>query len=382
MGRAAHRGGAGVSAMPTPRAPSAERDDDIPALELRALCAAFGNGAGLTDVSLRVGSGERVAIVGPSGVGKTTLLRAVAGLAAIDDGHVLVRGQDVTALPPERRDVVYLHQTPVLFPHLSVGENIAFPLRVRGQRGEAVRQRVREALAAVRLDGFEARPAHALSGGQRHRVALARAIAARPAVLLLDEPLSALDPALRADVGAAITAAQAEYGPAMLIVTHDLDDVGALADRVAALVDGGVAQCVTPDVLFARPATLAVARFLGIYQELVGRVREDGMIACALGVVDVSRERRGVASTASLVTLGFRPESVRLSAAGCRPDAVRARVVGIRHRPRGSTLVLRLEDGGAESLVEAAIAGQDVACDVGDEVVATLDPPDVMVYPR
>ncbi|MBA3672408.1 MAG: ATP-binding cassette domain-containing protein, partial [Gemmatimonadaceae bacterium] len=220
------------------------------------------------------------------------------------------------------------------------------------------------------------------SGGQRQRVALARAIAARPAVLLLDEPLSALDPALRADVGAAIAAAQADYGPAMLIVTHDLDDVGALADRVAVLVDGGVAQCVTPDVLFARPATLAVARFLGIYQELVGHVREDGIIVCALGAVDVSREPRGVAPLASLVTLGFRSESVRLSAAEARPDAVRTRVVGIRHRPRGSTLVLRLEYGGTESLVEAAIAGQDVACDVGDKVTVTLDPRGVMVYPR
>ncbi len=363
------------------RTPPAESDGDVPALELRALRAAFVNGPGLTDVSLRVGSGERVAIVGPSGVGKTTLLRAVAGLAPLDDGHVLVSGHDVTALPPERRGVVYLHQTPVLFPHLSVGENVAFPLRVRGQRGDAVRQRVGEALAAVRLDGLEARAAHALSGGQRHRVALARAIAARPAVLLLDEPLSALDPALRADVGAAITAAQAAYGPAMLLVSHDLDDVGALADRVAVLLDGGVAQCVTPDVLFARPATLAVARFLGIYQELVGHVREDGAIVCALGVIDVARERRGAAPTASRVTLGFRAGSLRLSAAEARPDGARARVAGIRDRPRGSTFVLRLEDGAAESLVEAAIAGQSVTCAVGDEVVVTLDPHDVMVYP-
>jgi ABC-type Fe3+/spermidine/putrescine transport system ATPase subunit len=165
----------------------------------------------------------------------------------------------------------------------------------------------------------------------------------------------------------------------MLIVSHDLDDVASLADRVAVLVDGGVAQCVTPDILFTRPATLAVARFLGIYQELVGHVRDDGAIVCALGVIAVSRERRGLVPGASLVTLGFRPESVRLSAA--RPDAVRARVVGVRHRPRGSTLVLRLEEAEAESPIEAAIVGQDVTCEVGDEVSVTLDPHDVMVYP-
>lgn len=168
----------------------------------------------------------------------------------------------------------------------------------------------------------------------------------------------------------------------MLIVTHDLDDVSALADRVAVLVDGGVAQCVTPDVLFARPATLAVARFLGIYQELVGFVRENGTIDCALGVVDVPRERRCDVPTGSRVTLGFRAEDVRLCAAGPHGDGARARVVGIRQRPRGSTLVIRLEDRGAASLVEAAINGLGVAYHVGDDVGVTLDPHDVMVYPN
>lgn len=355
--------------------------DGVGALELRALRAPFGKGPGLTDVSLRVMSGERVAIVGPSGVGKTTLLRAVAGLAPLDDGVVLVGGQDVTALPPERRGVVYLHQTPVLFPHLSVGENVAFPLRVRGQRGDAVPNRVREALAAVRLDGFEARSADTLSGGQRHRVALARAIAARPTALLLDEPLSALDPALRGEVGAAIAAAQADYGPAMLLVSHDLEDVGALADRVAVLLDGGIAQCATPEALFARPASLAVARFLGTYQELAGRVREDGAIACALGVLAIPRERECDPPVGSVVTVAFRAESVRLRAADAPGNGVRACVVGVRHRPRGSAFVLRLEHGTTESLVEAAVASQGAACGVGDEVRVMLEPCGAMVYP-
>ncbi|NUO62350.1 MAG: ABC transporter ATP-binding protein [Gemmatimonadaceae bacterium] len=322
-----------------------------------------------------------MAIVGPSGVGKSTLLRAIAGLAAVDDGCVLVEGVDVTERPPEGRGVVYLHQMPVLFPHLSVGENVAFPLRVRGQRGDAVRQRVREALSAVRLDAFESRPAHTLSGGQRHRAALARAIAARPAVLLLDEPLSALDPALRSDVGAAIVAAQAEYRPAMLLVSHDLDDVAALADRVAILLDGAIAQCTEPEVLFSRPATLAVARFLGIYQELAGHVRADGAISCALGVIDIPRERRVALPAGSLVTLCFRAESVRLRPADREGRNVFATVVGMRHRPRGSTLVLQVGEGAAASLIEAAVAARDVARDVGDEVCVMLDLCGVMVYP-
>lgn len=355
----------------------------VPALELRAVHAPFGHGPGLRDVSLHVGGGERVAVVGPSGVGKTTLLRAVAGLAPLDDGQVLVGGHDVTTFPAERRGVVYLHQAPVLFPHLSVGGNVAFPLHVRGGRGDAVRHRVREALAAVRLDGLEGRSVHTLSGGQRHRAALARAIAARPAALLLDEPLSALDPALRADVGAAIAAAQAEYGPAMLLVSHDLDDVGALADRVAVLLDGGIAQTATPDILFARPATLGVARFLGIYQELRGEVRRDRAITCPLGTFDPGERLRDTPA-GTVVTVAFRAECVRVftsaRGAGVPGNGARASVVGTRHRPRGSTLVLRLDDGAAATLTEAAIAGEGTDHVPGDEVIVTLDGCGAMVY--
>lgn len=355
--------------------------DAAAALDLRVVSAPFGDGVGLSDVSLRVEAGERLAIVGPSGVGKTTLLRVAAGLAPLHQGRVLVAGRDVTALPPEQRGVVYLHQAPALFPHLAVGENVAFALRVRGQRGETVRERVRAALAAVKLDGFEARPSHALSGGQRHRVALARAIAARPGVLLLDEPLAALDPALRAEVGAAIVAAQAEYGPAMLLVSHDLEDVGTLADRVAVLVDGGIAQCAAPEVLFARPATLAVARFLGIYQELPGHPRADGAIACALGVIDLPRHLQNAVRPGSGVTVAFRADALRVASPGAHDNDTRARVVGVRHRPRGSTVVVRVEDGARETIVEAALDSRRGTPAVGVEVGIALDPCGVVVYP-
>lgn len=260
---------------------------EVPALLLEEVHAPFGDagGRGLRGVSLQVGPGERVALLGPSGAGKTTLLRVVAGLAALEHGRVAVGGRDVTALPPERRGAVYLHQTPVLFPHLTVGENVAFALRV-GRAPEAeVAAAVERALAAVRLDGWAARRPFGLSGGERHRVALARAVAARPAVLLLDEPLAALDPSLRAEVRAAIAAAQRESGAALVLVTHDLDDAGALADRVAVLLDGAVAQLDTPARLFTRPASLAVARFLGTFVELRGTVREDGAFAGAFGAL-------------------------------------------------------------------------------------------------
>ena len=356
-----------------------QRDSEAgAAVVLEALRVPFGAAPGIADLSLSVARGERVVIVGPSGVGKTTLLRAIAGLAPVDAGRVSIAGRDVTALPPERRDAVYLHQTPVLFAHLTVGENVAFPLRVRAQRGEAVTRRVREALAAVQLDGFERRTPQSLSGGQRHRVALARAIAARPAALLLDEPLAALDPSLRDDVRTAITAAQADHQPAMILVTHDLDDAGLLADRIAVLLDGRVAQVATPADLFAWPATLDIARFLGIFQELAGVARSDGSVECPLGVLpDVSSMPEG-----QRVTVVFRAESVRVGemrdGAG---NTVRAQVLGMRHRARGATMTLQLEAQAPAPLVEVAVGPRDHPRPIGDVVSVSLDSRGALVFP-
>jgi ABC-type sugar transport system ATPase subunit len=326
--------------------------------------------AGLRGVSLDVAAGERLALVGPSGAGKTTLLRAVAGLAPVAGGRVEVAGRDVTALPPERRGAVYLHQTPVPFPHLSVAENVAFPLRVRGAREAEVRERVARALDAVRLAGLERRMPHALSGGQRHRVALARAIAARPALLLLDEPLSALDPALRAEVREAIAAAQAEYGPALVLVTHDLDDAGALADRVAVLLGGRVAQAGAPAALFTRPASLAVARFLGAFAEVPGRVRADGAFEGALGVFPGGGVPPGPAVAA-----------VRPDALLARPDgALAARVTRVRHTARGAAAAVRLGESGDGAALEVAVDAASPPAP-GDTMRLAVDAGRVLVFP-
>ena len=319
-------------------------DDAV--LEVRGLAAPFGDraGAGVRDASFAVRAGERLAIVGPSGAGKTTLLRAIAGLHAATAGTVLVRGRDVTALPPERRDAVYLHQTPVLFPHLTVHENVAFPLRVRGAGAAEVRERVRRTLDAVHLapDEFGPRAPHALSGGQRHRVALARAVAARPAALLLDEPLAALDPSLRAEVRQAIAAAQAESGAAVVLVTHDLDEAGLLADRIAVLLDGRIAQTAAPAELFARPASVAVARFLGIPNVVAGAVRA-GIFRSPCGAVacDAAGRRDGPATAA------FRADAALARAAGPVAevtDGARGGVRDVRHRTAGSTVLVALGD--------------------------------------
>ena len=339
---------------------------------------AFGDGRGLADISVTVRAGERLAIIGPSGVGKTTLLRAIAGLAPVQAGRICIGGRVVTGLPPERRDAVYLHQEPVLFAHLNVSENVAFPLRVRGRRGAEVDDRVRASLEAMQLSGFQSRSTQSLSGGQRHRVALARAIAARPAALLLDEPLSALDPTLRQEVRNAIIAAQAEYGPAMIVVTHDLDDTGLLADRVAVLLDGCVAQIATPAMLFSCPASLGVARFLGFYGEVPGRVGAEGQVECALGMLS-AQPQGPIRHPGERVTIVVRAEDVHVGL----PVEGRAhgRVVAIRQRPRGATLLVHVDDGATGVEIEATTAVRRDTFAIGDAVGVWLDPCHALAFP-
>jgi ABC-type Fe3+/spermidine/putrescine transport system ATPase subunit len=343
--------------------PSRPAAGGAPALGVDGLSVRFGDAPGIVDLSCAVAAGERLAVVGASGAGKTTLLRAIAGLAPVSAGRVTVAGRDVTRLPPERRDVVYLHQTPVLFPHLSVLENVAFPLRVRGAADAAARARVAELLAAVRLEGLERRAPATLSGGQRHRVALARAMAARPAVLLLDEPLSSLDPALRDEVREAILAVQ-ERGalgspPALVVVTHDFDEAGLIAHRVAVLADQRIAQIAPPAELFRRPASLAVARFLGFANELPGVVRGGGLLESPLGVVALGAG----APRPGRVVVVCHAEALRVVPAGDAGGAARARVVALRHRADRVTAVLRV--GGAT--VEARVDPVEPPA-VGDEV--------------
>lgn len=313
------------------------------ALAVDRLSVPFGPARGLDAVSFALDPGESLAIVGASGAGKTSLLRAIAGLAPVAGGRVHVGGRDVTAEPPERRGAVYLHQTPLLFPHLSVAQNVAFALDVRRTPAPDVERRVREALGVVRLDGFGHRAPHTLSGGQRQRVALARAIAARPPVLLLDEPLASLDPSLRDEVRGAIVALQREYQPALVIVTHDFAEAGAMAGQIGVLLDRRIAQLAPPAELFTQPASSAVARFLGMANEVPGRLAPDGRLDSALG--PLSLPVSGI--PAGAVDVFCRAEAVRLVADG----GVAAQVVELRHRPEGTTAVLDV--GGTQ--IEAGV---------------------------
>jgi len=325
-----------------------------PALEVQELEVPFGGEAGLKGISFRVEAGERFALVGASGVGKTSLLRAVAGSGPLAGGRILVEGREVTGLPQEGRGTVLLAQRPLLFPHLSVFENVAFPLRVRGVGREEVSRRVEEALALVRLEGFGPRRPQSLSGGQAHRVALTRAVVARPPVLLLDEPLTSLDPSLRDEVRRSILAVHAEYRPALVLVTHDLEEAGRMADQVGVLLDGSLAQVASPRTLFRQPASVAVARFLGLPNELPGRLGPDGSLVLAgWRVEEASLTKDGDGEPSSgvraagpgdpadrEVTVVFGADAGRVLPAGA--GGLPAQVLEVRHHPEGAVAQVAL----------------------------------------
>ncbi|HOD73320.1 MAG TPA: ABC transporter ATP-binding protein [Candidatus Bipolaricaulis anaerobius] len=280
-------------------------------LEVRGLTKRFGEVTAVADFSLAVADGETVALLGPSGCGKTTVLRIIAGLEQPDAGQVLLAGRDATDWPPERRGVGLVFQSYALFPHLSVEANVAYGLRFR--RGVDRVARVEELLSLVGLSGYERRKPHQLSAGQQQRVALARALAPEPGILLLDEPLSALDAALRKELRGELRAILGKLGITVVYVTHDQEEALALADRVAVMREGRLDQVAPPAELYARPRTSFVAAFLGRANLWPGKVVSvDGDRA----LVEVAGERfpaeRGEAREGDEVFLFFRPEWVHL----------------------------------------------------------------------
>ena len=248
------------------------------ALSVESVAKRFGAAAVLDGLSLAIAGGSFVALLGASGSGKTTLLRLVAGFEAPDAGRILLDGADLDGVPPYERPVNLVFQSYALFPHMSVADNIGFGLRREGMADDEVRRRVGEMLALVRLDGLGDRKPRQLSGGQAQRVALARALAKRPKLLLLDEPIAALDRGLREHTRSELKRLHRELGTTFVIVTHDQEEALALADRVALLDAGRLAQEGTPEDLYERPASLAVARFVGQINLIEGRTSDGGTV--------------------------------------------------------------------------------------------------------
>jgi putative spermidine/putrescine transport system ATP-binding protein len=277
------------------------------AVRLKELHKAFGSLRALDGLELALEPGELIALLGPSGCGKTTALRVLAGLEDADRGQVLVNGQDITAVPANRRDMGMVFQAYSLFPHLTALENVEFGLKLRGRPGRDRRGRAMAMLELVGIAAFAAGYPHQLSGGQQQRVALARALAIRPQVLLLDEPLSALDAKVRLQLRDEIKRIQTEVGTTTLFVTHDQEEALAVADRVGVMRAGRLEQLGTPAEVYLRPATAFVADFVGLSNRLPGRLDGDGVVVLGTRLPLVSRNDQGPEVTALV-----RPESVEV----------------------------------------------------------------------
>jgi iron(III) transport system ATP-binding protein len=295
----------------------------VTSVAVSGLCKAFGSQLVLRRLDLEVADGSLTAVLGPSGSGKTTLLRILAGFEHADEGTVVLGGTVVadgrTHVPPERRQIGYVPQDGALFPHLSAAGNVAFGLPRASRRGA----RVEELLALVGLAGQGGRYPHQLSGGQQQRVAVARALATRPGLVLLDEPFSSLDAAMRAEVRDDVARVLRETGSTALLVTHDQDEALSLADEVAVLRDGLVAQRGTPEALYSNPLDPAMARFVGDANLLAGELRGDEALT-VLGPLTV-QWRGGAAGEGDRAVVLVRPEQLALDLG--TGEGVRASVV-------------------------------------------------------
>jgi spermidine/putrescine transport system ATP-binding protein len=283
-------------------------------VRLERLTKRFDDVAAVDDLSLEIERGSFFALLGPSGCGKTTTLRMIGGFEEPTSGAILLGDDDVTRLPPYKRDVNTVFQSYALFPHLSITENVAFGLRRRGIKGDTLRGRVEQMLELVQLAGLGGRKPRQLSGGQQQRVALARALVTKPQVLLLDEPLGALDLKLRKEMQLFLKALQHDLGVTFVHVTHDQEEAMTMADRIAVMRGGRIEQLGTPAELYERPRTAFVAGFLGVSNLLHGSVAGAGVVRTDDGV-DV-RVAASLPSAGSRVAIGVRPEQLRLSGDG------------------------------------------------------------------
>jgi spermidine/putrescine transport system ATP-binding protein len=285
--------------------------EDVFDVELRSITKRFGAVVAVDNITLGIRRGEFMSLLGPSGCGKTTTLRMIAGFEQPDQGELLIGGRDAVGVPPYRRDVNMVFQQYALFPHMSVIDNVAYGLKQRGLSKAERRRRAGEALELVRLTGRDDNRPSMLSGGQQQRVALARALVMNPRVLLLDEPLGALDLKLRKEMQLFIKALQHDLGITFIHVTHDQEEAMTMADSIAVMNSGHVEQLGSPDELYERPNTPFVARFLGVSNLLKGEAAGDGTVRLSDGTVVRAPASSGKQGK---VAVGIRPEKIRLGA--------------------------------------------------------------------
>jgi spermidine/putrescine transport system ATP-binding protein len=353
------------------------------AIELRGISKRFGTVTAVDDVSLTVESGELLTLLGPSGCGKTTLLRLLSGFESPSSGSVLVGGVDVTDVPPNKRDINQVFQSYALFPHLTVWDNIAFGLRMRGDAASDISTKVKAAIALVSLEGMEGRYTHQISGGQRQRVALARAIVPEPRVLLLDEPLSALDAKLRREMQVELKRLQRKLGLTTILVTHDQEEALAMSDRIAVMHAGRVEQLGSGVDVYNNPRTAFVAQFLGESNLLKATVMATSVGGTALRTAEGwlivgSPAAENGSPEGTEVTISLRPERLKVSPESRPTNSIRATV--IERTFLGASVRLVLEaDHERRLTVVAPEDSSGHSCAVGEECFCCFEPADVVL---
>ncbi len=294
-------------------------------LELTGIRKEFGTAVAVQDFNLQVEKGEFVSFLGPSGCGKTTVLRMIAGFEKPTRGRIVINGQDVTALNANKRNIGMVFQQYALFPNMTVADNIQFGLKVAGTDGALRQKRIKDMLGIIHMEQFANRYPHQLSGGQQQRVALARALAIQPQVLLLDEPLSALDAKIRVNLRQEIRSIQRQLGITTIFVTHDQEEALSISDRIVVMNQGVIDQLGTPLDIYNRPQTSFVASFIGslnvlqaqVVDKSAGRIRIDGQ--------ELTTGER-ISTEADTVTVAIRPEAVSLNHANGHPNSISAAV--------------------------------------------------------
>ncbi len=338
-------------------------------IEIRNVNLSYGANHILKDVSLSILPGEFFAFLGPSGCGKTTLLRLIAGFNQADSGDVLLDGQDISRLPPWRRDVGMVFQSYALWPHMTVARNVAFGLEERRLGRTEITEKVSAALALVGLSAFADRYPSQLSGGQQQRVALARTIAVEPKVLLLDEPLSNLDAKMRVQVRRELRDLQQRLGLTTIFVTHDQEEANSICDRIAVLNDGAVQQVGTPMDLYQHPANLFVAGFIGTANILAGHVVATGTERAFQIKDGVSLPLPAGSAAPKDARIVFRPQHATLE-----PIGTQGLAGTIVHREfLGATVRYGVDIAGSEILVEAAFSSTSSLREVGSPVSVAID---------
>jgi putrescine transport system ATP-binding protein len=364
---------------------------DMPLLRIEAVVKKFGSLRAVDGLSLDIRSGEFFALLGPSGCGKTTLLRMLAGFETPDEGRILLDGYDIAQVLPHQRPVNMMFQNYALFPHLNVRDNIAFGLKRAAMPRSEIDTRVAEMLALVKLEGLEKRKPDQLSGGQRQRVALARSLARRPQVLLLDEPLAALDKKLRESTQLELMELQRRLGMTFIIVTHDQEEAMRMADRIGVMDNGRLEQVATPRKLYEAPNSRWVAEFVGDVNLFEGQAEpgEDGRLSIATrdaGTIIVAAPVDAV--TKPLVSVAVRPEKVKLSRRAPASDAAHARsinrlegiVTDVSYLGGFTTYKVKLDSGAVLRSSMANTARLDIdAYNATQRVVAWFTPDDCVV---